>query len=210
MIRLTQVAAKSAAMASLAVAALAAVPAVAVTYTTTLSSLNQVPPQESSASGTGLLTLATDMNSFTILMKFTSLSSALTGAHVHCCVNARGNAPIAVEFTLPANVPTTGLISGVISGTYDLTQASTYTPDFLAAYGGTAAGARAGLINGLNNGLAYLNIHSLAYPDGEIRGQLAAGAVGGVPEPTSWALMLTGFALVGGTVRRRATRAAAV
>ena len=33
---------------------------------------------------------------------------------------------------------------------------------------------------------------------------IAAAPVGGVPEPASWALMLTGFALVGGTMRRRA------
>jgi len=30
-----------------------------------------------------------------------------------------------------------------------------------------------------------------------------AGAISGVPEPTSWALMLGGFGLVGGAMRRR-------
>jgi hypothetical protein len=29
------------------------------------------------------------------------------------------------------------------------------------------------------------------------------GAIGGVPEPASWAMMLGGFGLVGGTMRRR-------
>ena len=192
-------------VAALAFAALATVPASATTvFTTTLSSLNQVPPVESSASGTGSLTFTPDYNSFTVLMNFTSLSSAVTGAHVHCCNTAQGNAPIAVEFTLPTNLPTTGLISGTITGAYDLTMASTYTPEFLAAGGGTAVGARNLFLNGVGNGLAYLNIHSAAYPDGEIRGQLAAGSpVGGVPEPASWALMITGFVLVGGAMRRR-------
>ena len=170
-------------------------------YNTTLSSLNQVPPQESSASGTGQLTLASDQNSFTILMNYTGLSSAIAGAHVHCCASAAANAPIAIEFTLPAGNPETGSITG----NYNLTLASTYTAGFLAAGGGTAAGAQSLFLNGLTSGLAYLNIHSTVYPAGEIRGQLpAAGTVGAVPEPASWALMITGFMLVGGTMRRRA------
>ncbi|QYE33546.1 PEPxxWA-CTERM sorting domain-containing protein [Polymorphobacter megasporae] len=43
----------------------------------------------------------------------------------------------------------------------------------------------------------------MAFPAGEIRGQLPAMAAGGVPEPSSLAMIITGFALVGGTMRRR-------
>lgn len=204
MTRLIDTARRSAIIATITLAAVVAIPASATTvFTTQLGSLNQVPAQESSASGNGTLTLATDQNSFTILINYTSLSSAIQGAHVHCCVNAKGNAPVAVAFTLPDGNPE----MGKITGTYDLTMASTYTPGFLSAYGGTAAGARTAFLNGLDSGLVYINVHSVVYPSGEIRGQLpAAGGVGAVPEPASWALMITGFVLVGATMRRRAAR----
>ena len=39
---------------------------------------------------------------------------------------------------------------------------------------------------------------------------IAAAPVGGVPEPTSWALMIAGFALVGGVMRRRSAGSVAV
>ncbi len=113
MVSLTRTVHRSAIAATLAVAALAAVPASAVTtFTTGLNSLNQVPPVESTASGTGTLRLAADQNSSTILINFTSLSSAITGAHVHCCNTAKGNAPIAVEFTLPVDGDVICHISG--------------------------------------------------------------------------------------------------
>ncbi len=198
----------SAAVATIALAAIAATPASATTkFTTNLSSLNQNPPKESNASGTGTLTLATDQNSFTILIDYANLSSAIQGAHVHCCVDAKGNSAVAIAFMVPTEKPT----SGMITGSYDLTMASTYTSGFLGAYGGTAATARTAFLNGLGGGLAYLNVHSTNFPSGEIRGQLpAAGGVGAVPEPASWALMLTGFAMIGGAMRRRtAVRAAA-
>jgi hypothetical protein len=71
---------------------------------------------------------------------------------------------------------------------FDLTQASTYNPAFVTAQGGTIAAAEATLVAGLLAGNAYLNIHTMMFPNGEIRGFLSA-----VPEPATWAMMLLGF-----------------
>jgi hypothetical protein len=48
------------------------------------------------------------------------------------------------------------------------------------ANGNTAASAEAAFIVGLNDGQTYVNVHSMSFPGGEIRGQLEA-----VPEPAT-------------------------
>jgi hypothetical protein len=74
---------------------------------------------------------------------------------------------------------------------------STYTAAFQNNLGGgTAAGAEAALLAGLQSGRAYFNVHTTAYPGGEIRGFLAAA-----PEPAT--LLLLGGGLAGAVVRRR-------
>ena len=60
------------------------------------------------------------------------------------------------------------------------------------------ADARVRLVNGLNAGQAYFNIHTRAFPGGELRANLAL-----VPEPAAWAMMIAGFGLIGATLRRR-------
>ena len=69
-------------------------------------------------------------------------------------------------------------------------------PVLLAANGGTAAGAEAALGAGLAAGRSYLNIHTSAFPGGEIRGFL-------IPEPASLALFGLGFAGLAAARRRQ-------
>ena len=78
---------------------------------------------------------------------------------------------------------------------------TSFSASFLAANGGTADSAFAALIAGLDAGNAYFNIHTTAFPGGEIRGQLAA-----VPEPGTWMLLLGGFSLLGVVLRQRRRR----
>jgi hypothetical protein len=132
-----------------------------------------------------------------VIASFSGLTSGVTASHIHCCGGV--DSVVGVATTTPTF---TGFPSGVTSGdynrTFDLLAASSYRSGFITANGGTVAGARAAFLAGMSAGQTYFNIHTVNFGGGEIRGQLAAA----VPEPAAWALMIAGFGLVGGGLRR--------
>jgi CHRD domain-containing protein len=68
--------------------------------------------------------------------------------------------------------------------TFNLTAASTYNLAGNPALGGTVATAEPIFVNALLTGETYLNIHSMAFPNGEIRGFLAVpGPIAGAGLP---------------------------
>jgi hypothetical protein len=91
-----------------------------------------------------------------------------------------------------------GVTAGTYSMTFDTSLLSFYNPAFVTAQGGSAASAEAALFNYMTQGRSYLNIHTSAFPGGEIRGFLIA-----VPEAATWMMMLTGFGVIGLALRRR-------
>ena len=170
-----------------------------IVYQAVLDGPSESPPNASP--GTGFVTAAYDNVAHTLHLSvtFSGLIGTTTASHIH--------AATALPFTGTAGVATTtptfaGFPLGVSSGSYDatldLTQASSYNPAYVTANGGTTAGAEAALMAAVAAGRSYLNVHSSTSPGGEIRGFLTA-----VPEPASWAMMIAGLAMVGGTMRRR-------
>ena len=177
----------------------AALPATAATlYRANLDQSQETTPTGSPGTGSGLVNLSDDMNSVAFSLNWTGLTAPAAAGHIHCCAPLGANAPVAIGF---APVPAT---SGSLFARFDLTDIGTYEGGFLAANGGTAVSARAAFLAGLDGGLAYFNIHTGNFPGGEIRGQVA----GAVPEPAVWGLMIAGFGMVGGAMRRRSLASA--
>lgn len=186
-----------------ALAALALVSAIAggqvgaQTWTAVLSGAAEAPPNSSPGSGSATFTLLG--NVLTINGSFTGLTAPTSVAHIHCCTAVPVAGLAGVATTTPTFV---GFPVGVTSGTFlltlDLTQASSYNAAFVTANGGIP-GAQSALIAGMNNGRAYLNIHTTAFPAGEIRGFTTSV----VPEPSSVFLTAAGLLGVGVLVVRR-------
>lgn len=130
---------------------------------------------------------------------FRDLSSPTISAHIHCCTvdPFRGVAPIAIGLVdFPLQVT-----AGEYAWSFDLGDPAVYDPAFLAANGGTPQLASGALINAFNGNQAYINIHTVQYPAGEIRGFAVAAPI---PEPATWGMMGMGLGVLALLARRRA------
>lgn len=164
-------------------------------YVTTLA------PEVAGATGSGTASFRYDdtARSLDISTSFAGLSGVTTVAHIHCCVAVAGAGTVGVAVT-PGTLPSfpTGVSAATYSVRIDLADPASYTGAFLTANGGTVDGAEAGLIAGFDSGKAYFNVHSNAFPSGEIRGFVAA-----IPEPGTAALMALGLGALLAAGRRR-------
>ena len=193
---------KSAAAAMAAAGLLLAATASAATYTTILTGAKEAPPNTSAGIGAAAVKFDAGTHVLEISTAFSGLFGNSTAAHIHCCttVSGDGTAGVATELPSFSGFPL-GVQTGAYSHTFDTSLAATWNPAFLSANGGNTAGAEAALLAGLNAGQAYLNIHSSAYPNGEIRGFLAPAVA--VPEPASYAMLGLGLPAVLLMARRR-------
>lgn len=154
------------------------------TFNFTLDAAQEPSLPVSSGLGSGSATLDWATFEFTIDFAYLGLSAPTTMAHVHQAPPGV-NGPVLIPLTLTPLGTTFG--SGHFGGVITEAQA-------LAILSGDT----------------YVNVHTTAYPGGEIRGQLPAVAMGAVPEPSTYALLGAGALLGGVLVRRfRAGRAAA-
>lgn len=175
--------------------------AAVLTWGASLDASQEIPPNASTATGTGLVTYDDLTNVLSIWVEWSGLTGVGVQAHIHCCVaTPPGNVGIAVDLWLPGDPsrPATGSYSAV----FDLDEVNPFRAAFTLANGGTTESAFAALRAAMDagEGRAYFNIHTAMYPGGEIRGDIAR-----VPEPSMMMLTVAGLGLLA-LRRRRAAR----
>ncbi|HEY5895225.1 MAG TPA: CHRD domain-containing protein [Chthoniobacterales bacterium] len=168
-----------------------------VVYPVQLDGPKEAPPNASLGTAVALITIDVDLATMRVDVNFAGLLSPVTVAHIHAATALpfTGTAGVATQVPTFSGFPA-GVTFGSYDQTFDMTLASSYNPTFITDNGGTPATAFAALVNAANEGKAYLNIHTDAFPAGEIRGFL-------IPEPASCVLVLGGALLLCCTRRHR-------
>lgn len=177
-----------------------------VSFTAVLNGSSEQPANGSPGVGFATVIFDIDAHTMQVSANFSGLVGTTTASHIHCCTTLAGAGAAGVATTTP-NFP--GFALGVSSGAYDhlfdMTLASSYNPAFVNNMGGgSIATAEAVLLQGMLDGKTYFNIHTTAFPGGEIRGFLQQ-----VPEPQSLALVGLGLGALAWAQRRRSLRAMA-
>lgn len=164
-------------------------------FTTVLSGPAEAPPNASPGTGVGTVTFDLDLFTMRVEASFQGLLGTTSASHTHGPTTVPGVGTASVMTSTPSftGFPL-GVTSGVYDHTFDMTQASSYNPSFITANGGSISNAFNTLLQAHRDGRAYLNIHTSAFPGGEIRGFW-------IPTPGT-AMMLAG-GVVAGLRRRR-------
>jgi hypothetical protein len=117
----------------------------ATTYSMTMTGAQEVPPNSSAGTANVTVILNRNNGAVTVTGTFSGLTSNATVAHIHGPAAVGVAGPILV----PLNVPSA--TSGSVSGT------------------GTMSTVQ---MNDMVGGQTYVNIHSVNYPQGELRAQI--------------------------------------
>lgn len=187
-------------------------------YTATLDAAQVVDGvSTSTASGSAVVTVDDSLYTVTTDMTWSGLSGPADRAHLHFAPigMSRSAADPNTYFFHEVIDDPARTIAGCNLGFTNCAPPSGNSHDVLqlSATDGYGAGLALGfstdsfadLILALNAGDIYIDMHTALYPTGEIRGQLGVAAV---PEPSTWAMMILGFAGLGFTAYRRKSRPA--
>jgi hypothetical protein len=130
------------------------------TFEATLNGAGERPPVNTAAVGNATFTSSTSGSTTTITYTVTvtgNLSGPVTGAHIHSggVNDLSGTSGVLVPLTVASNATTGVLVSGSFTTT------------------GNASVTMAQLLAQMLAGTTYVNLHTAANPNGEIRGQIA-------------------------------------
>ena len=177
-----------------------AAPARAMVFTGSLNGTNEIPPNASPGTGFVTVTMDLDLHTLRIECQLPGIARcAVTAAHIHCCTSdATPNVSPATQTPSFVNFPL-GVMAGSYDMTFDTSQASTWNAVVRHRQRRHDRGRRDRVLQ-RNDGRQARTSTSTARrsPAGEIRANLAP-----IPEPSTYALLLAGLAVVGGVATRR-------
>ncbi|MEJ2672831.1 MAG: CHRD domain-containing protein [Deltaproteobacteria bacterium] len=136
-------------------------------FTAQLSGAQEVPPVKSKATGQAEFHLTQDGKALHYKITVTDLDN-VTMAHIHLGKPGK-NGPIAV-WLYPVTGPPPALKPGKFTG---ILAKGAFTAKSLA--GPLKGKPLKSLIEAMKNSRAYVNIHTTAHPEGELRGKIAQG-----------------------------------
>lgn len=170
-------------------------------YRATMSGPAEAQPNASPGYGVAFFIVDDVAQTMRMSVPFFDLTGTTTAAHIHCCTidPLTGTAGVATAVPTFPGFPS-GAVMGQYERTFSLADAAFYNPGFITANGGTVDTARVAFLTGLASNESYFNIHTTAYPGGEIRGFLVAAPI---PEPAAWGMMVLGLGALGLWGRRR-------
>ena len=134
-----------------------------ITLTATMTGAKEIPVNTSTGTGTFTARLDTMTNILSYNLTFTGLSAGVNNGHIHGPALATANAGTTINFNTQAGAQFSfGQTSGTGSGISLLAS----TTQITATINGDS------LRKLILAGLTYVNIHTTAFPGGEIRGQI--------------------------------------
>lgn len=137
-------------------------------YTADMSAAAEIPTPVGSPTATGRATMELDDDVLNVVIQISGqLTSGVTMAHIHAPASTTQTADIVLDF-VPSmtSVINAGVRTGtILSASFDLSALPVSATGVLRI-------DRATLINFLNTGQAYVNVHTVDNPSGEIRGQI--------------------------------------
>jgi hypothetical protein len=126
------------------------------TYVANLLPANEVPAK--TTTGTGVVTFVDEGTDILWTMELTNVTD-VTMSHIHGPAAAGVNASVIINLFLPNQPPATGTLNGFVAqGTITNANNSAFSLDALRAL--------------FNSGTAYVNVHTVVNPGGEIRDQI--------------------------------------
>jgi hypothetical protein len=135
-------------------------------YTASLKGRNEVPAVDSNGQGQAIFHLNEDGTALSYKLIVANIDN-VTQSHIHCGTEGVNGPVVAFLFHLmPAGVTVNGVLAeGTITAADIIPR-----PDSPACPGGIAS--LADLLAKIESGQTYVNVHTLAWPGGEIRGPI--------------------------------------